>query len=34
MSNADVENDSIELEDQEELELTSHPHQMGTDTEV
>ncbi|HBA9857408.1 TPA: DUF262 domain-containing protein, partial [Escherichia coli] len=24
----------IELEDQEELELTSHPHQMGTDTEV
>lgn len=34
MHNADVENDNIELEDQEELELTSHPHQMGTDTEV
>ncbi|MCO7262592.1 DUF262 domain-containing protein [Dickeya zeae] len=34
MHNADVENNTIELEDQEELELTSHPHQMGTDTEV
>ena len=34
MLNADAENDNIELEDQEELELTSHPHQMGTDTEV
>ncbi|MFQ6258324.1 DUF262 domain-containing protein [Yersinia enterocolitica] len=34
MHNADVGNDTIELEDQEGLELTSHPHQMGTDTEV
>ncbi|MCM7821070.1 DUF262 domain-containing protein [Enterobacter hormaechei] len=34
MHNADVENDTTELEDQEGLELTSHPHQMGTDTEV
>lgn len=34
MHRADVENDTIELEDQEGLELTSHPHQMGTDTEV
>jgi len=34
MHNADEENDNIELEDQEGLELTSHPHQMGTDTEV
>ncbi|EDW9991545.1 DUF262 domain-containing protein, partial [Salmonella enterica] len=34
MLNADAENDNIELEDQEGLELTSHPHQMGTDTEV
>ena len=34
MRDVDVENDIIELEGQEELELTSHPHQMGTDTEV
>lgn len=26
--------DFLELENQDELELTSHPHQMGTDTEV
>lgn len=34
MHNADVENDINELEDQDGLELTAHPHQMGTDTEV
>jgi len=34
MHKMDEDNDIIELEDQDELELTSHPHQMGTDTEV
>lgn len=26
--------DAIEIEDQDELELTAHPHQMGTDTQI
>ncbi len=26
--------DEIEIEDQDELELTAHPHQMGTDTQI
>lgn len=31
---SDYEQEVIELEDQQDLELTSHPHQMGTDTEI
>ncbi|GME47343.1 MULTISPECIES: DUF262 domain-containing protein [unclassified Pantoea] len=34
MSQEIQESEELELEDQENLELTSHPHQMGTDTEV
>jgi len=34
MHEKDNYEDAIELENQDELELTSHPHQMDTDTEV
>lgn len=34
LQSADANKDMVELEDQDELELTAHPHQMGTDTEV